>query len=91
MNGRFWRTTLMATAMLAIGTQAGYAQSSTAPISNSQRDCQTVLQCNFTRNGVYRGCISAYTCRRCRLVRARNCGPTTQGRRTCRRLVCTWG
>lgn len=83
-------TSLFAIGAFTIAIQAAHAQSG-PPISSSQRDCQTVLQCNFKRNGGYRGCISAYSCRRCRLVRARNCTAGTQGRRTCRRLVCSWG
>lgn len=52
------------------------------------RDCHTILRCNYTRGGSYRGCISAYTCRVCRFVQDR-C--TVTGRESvCRRLLCTW-
>lgn len=87
---RFAFTALLTLGLMAAASTAGQAQSG-PPLSKARPDCQTVLQCNFRRGGVYRGCISAYTCRRCRLVRARNCGATSQGRRTCRRLVCSWG
>ena len=54
-----------------------------------KRHCQTVRECRFTRGGVFRGCISAYSCRTCEFVPAR-C--TISGReRTCQRLRCHWG
>jgi hypothetical protein len=56
------------------------------------RDCQTILTCNYSRRGSYRGCLSSYTCRVCRpqLVR---CTPSdlASGRTRCTELVCTWG
>lgn len=52
------------------------------------RDCQTIRTCNFKKGGAYRGCLSSYSCRTCKWVKAR-C--EIEGRRrTCRRLVCTW-
>ena len=87
---RFALAASLTMALTVAASAPGQAQSS-APLSKSRPDCQTLLRCNFKRGGVYRGCISAYTCRRCRLVRARNCGTAAQGRRTCRRLVCSWG
>lgn len=55
---------------------------------NPEKDCQTIRRCQFERGGSYRGCISAYTCRRCDFVPAR-C--TISGReRVCRQLQCTW-
>ena len=54
-----------------------------------KRRCQTVRECRFTRGGVFRGCISAYSCRTCQLVPA-PC--TISGReRTCQRMRCLWG
>ncbi len=74
-------------AMIAVAPVAAQSLPGSSP--NAQRDCQTVVQCRFQRGGVYRGCISAFSCRRCRVVRAR-C--TIEGRRqTCRRLQCGWG
>jgi hypothetical protein len=59
---------------------------SSVPFS-SQRDCQVVRECNFTRSGVYRGCISAYSCRVCRFVTA----PCPERwARSCRQLQCSW-
>jgi hypothetical protein len=52
------------------------------------RDCQTIRRCNFSRGGTYRGCISAYSCRRCTLVPSK-C--TVTGReQVCREVRCTW-
>jgi hypothetical protein len=84
------RISIYLTIFAGIGFGAAFAQSG-GSLSRSQPDCQTILECNFKRGGVYRGCISAYTCRRCRLVRSRNCGTSGQNRSVCRRMVCTWG
>jgi hypothetical protein len=52
------------------------------------RDCQTIRRCNFSRGGTYRGCISAYSCRRCEFVPT---ACTITGReRVCRQVRCTW-
>jgi hypothetical protein len=54
-----------------------------------KRRCQTVRECRFTRGGIFRGCISAYSCRACQFVPA-PC--TISGReRTCQRMRCLWG
>lgn len=77
---------MVAAVLVSLAAQPASAQQPTDP----QRDCQTVLQCSFTKGGAYRGCISAYSCRTCRFVPARcQVGPGDQ-RRTCRRLVCSW-
>ena len=56
---------------------------------NPNRDCQTLLTCRFTKGGIYRGCLSSYSCRVCRLVAAPcSIGP---GSRVCQRMQCTWG
>ena len=57
-----------------------------ATVIDPGRDCQVVRECNFTRGGIYRGCISAYMCRACRFV------PTSCPERapSCQRLRCTW-
>ena len=70
------------------GSPSALAQFGPGGAINPEKDCQTILRCRFRRGGVYRGCISAYSCRQCRFVRAR-C--TQRGRRrVCRRLVCGW-
>lgn len=57
------------------------------------RDCQTVRTCNFARNGRVRGCLSSYSCRKCRFVRV--CRPrnrTTGTNRRCEYISrCDWG
>lgn len=84
--------------VLAVGVAAvvlwGSAEgvrAQSAPLSSSQRDCQTIVQCRFKRGGDYRGCISAYRCRRCRVVRSRTCEGRNAQRPVCRRVVCSWG
>lgn len=58
-------------------------------VADGGRDCQTVRVCNFRKGGSYRGCISAYTCRTCQLVRA-SCRVGDR-RRNCHELRCGWG
>jgi len=56
------------------------------------RNCQTLLVCNYTRGGVYRGCLSSYTCRTCRAAPVRcTASDLATGRTRCTELVCTWG
>jgi hypothetical protein len=57
---------------------------------NPQRDCQTVLTCNYSKSGGYRGCLSSYSCRSCGFVTAK-CSIAGVGRGTCRDLRCGWG
>lgn len=76
------------TMLLAAGAPA-FAQQGPGGLISPQRDCQTILRCNFTRTGSYRGCISAYTCRVCRLVRNRcSIGNVSAN---CRQMRCDWG
>jgi hypothetical protein len=77
---------LLALATVGTGPRVALSQ---APGFDPGRDCQTVRSCNFSRRGAFRGCISAYTCRTCRLVRSRCSVGATAG--TCQRMVCTWG
>jgi hypothetical protein len=67
---------------------AASAQEGPGGVINPQRDCQTIRTCNFRRGGSYRGCLSSYSCRNCRFVRASCRG---LGRGVCRKLVCSWG
>lgn len=78
----------VAAAVIGLAPQA-YAQEGPGGLINPGKDCQTILHCQFKRGGRYRGCISAYSCRQCRFVKA-NCSIGNQ-RGTCRRLRCTWG
>jgi hypothetical protein len=81
-----WLSALLACGLLALAPGAGVAQPAGL---NPNRDCQTLLTCRFTRGGIYRGCLSSYSCRVCRLVAAR-CR-IDPGSRVCRQLRCTWG
>ena len=73
----------------ALLTVPASAQEGPGGLINPQRDCQTLLTCNFKRGGAYRGCLSSYSCRTCRFVAAR-C-QSGDRRRTCRQLRCSWG
>jgi hypothetical protein len=57
---------------------------------NPQRDCQTLLSCNFKKGGRWRGCVSSYSCRACRFVPA-PCSIVGAKGRVCQELRCTWG
>jgi hypothetical protein len=75
-------------ALIGLILLAGAAAAQPAGL-DAGRDCQTIRACQYARGGAYRGCISAYSCRVCRFVRA-PC--TIDGtRRLCHRLRCTWG
>jgi hypothetical protein len=69
---------------------AASAQEGPGGLLNPQRDCQTIRTCNFRKGGAYRGCLSSYSCRVCRFVRA-SCKGLGRRRAVCRKLVCTWG
>jgi len=76
-------------AMLLVPPQAAMAQFGPGGAINPEKDCQTILRCQFQRGGVYRGCISAYVCRQCRFVPAK-CDRQDGRRRVCRQLQCSW-
>jgi len=81
---------LAAAASVLLALLAGLVAATAQPAGlDPGRDCQTVRTCQFGRGGIYRGCISAYTCRSCRFVRA-PCF-VDGSRRVCQRLRCTWG
>jgi hypothetical protein len=83
---RLWLSALLACGVLGLAPWQAAAQQVGI---NPNRDCQTLLTCRFTRGGLYRGCLSSYSCRVCRLVAAPcSIGP---GSRVCQRMQCTWG
>lgn len=65
------------------------AQEGPGGLINPQRDCQSIVTCNYKRGGYFRGCISTYSCRVCRFVQARCSVGSKRG--DCRRLRCSWG
>ncbi|MDX2287882.1 MAG: hypothetical protein NW217_03560 [Hyphomicrobiaceae bacterium] len=65
------------------------AQEGPGGLISPGRDCQTVRNCSFRRDGRFRGCVSSYSCRVCRPVRSA-CA-VGGSRRTCSRLECSWG
>jgi hypothetical protein len=69
---------------------AGLAVAQPAPPGGSQRDCQTIRTCNFSHAGVYRGCLSSYSCRVCRMVPTA-CRIGGGPRRICQEMRCNWG
>ena len=71
-----------------VAVSAGEASAQQAGGPDPHKDCQVVRTCNFARNGAPRGCLSSYTCRKCRLVPAR-C--SLAGRTRCHEFVCSWG
>ena len=79
---------LAATAVLGLMALAAPASVRAQSAGASQRDCQTVRTCNFSRTSAVRGCLSSYTCRTCKTVRSR-CD--VGGARMCERFVCGWG
>ena len=63
-----------------------------ATAQQAQRDCQTITTCNFKKGGSYRGCLSSYSCRVCKLVAARCSIPgSSPSQKVCREMRCTWG
>lgn len=83
-------TVCLAALLIAMaGWQPVLAQQGPGGLINPQRDCQTLLTCNYRRGGYYRGCLSSYSCKVCRFVPAR-CRVGDR-RRNCQRLRCSWG
>lgn len=83
---RTWLFVLLAGGLTALAASEAVAQPATL---DPNRDCQTIRTCSYSRGGVYRGCLSSYSCRVCRFVRA-SCRMDA-GRRVCQELRCTWG
>lgn len=57
---------------------------------NVQKDCQTIRNCRFARDGVFRGCVSSFSCRTCKVVKA-PCEIAGAAGNNCTKLMCTWG
>lgn len=86
-------TSLLVVASLA-AMLAGIASAAAqqAPGVNPQRDCQTLRTCNWSRSGSWRGCLSSYSCRVCKLVPGRcSIAGSSPSQKTCMRMRCTWG
>lgn len=56
---------------------------------DAQRNCQTLRNCQFSKGGSFRGCVSSYSCRTCRFVASRCSVGSVSGK--CQRQVCDWG
>jgi hypothetical protein len=79
----------MLRAMLFLLVASGASGAWVAEAVAQQRDCQTIRTCNFARGGLYRGCLSSYSCRVCSF-RPAPCRMDA-GRRVCQEMRCTWG
>ena len=60
----------LASLMLGLAGPA-WSQEGPGGAIKPQRDCQTLLTCNYKKGGSYRGCLSSYSCRRCEFVTAK--------------------
>ncbi len=80
---------LLALFFAAMTVNVSAQQVGPAGAINVQKDCQTIVNCEFRKGRQFRGCVSSFSCRRCRFVRTK-C-QIGNDRRTCRRLRCTWG
>lgn len=86
---RALRVSLAAVMLALTGPLLATAQQA---LVQPQRDCQTITTCNFKKGGSYRGCLSSYSCRVCKLVSARCSIPgSSPSQRVCREMRCTWG
>jgi hypothetical protein len=82
---RLWLAALLCCAAVGWSSPEAAAQ----PMGlDPNRDCQTLLTCRYTAGGFYRGCLSSYSCRYCRLVTAR-CR-IDPGNRVCQQMRCGW-
>ena len=86
---RIVRTWVFAVLALILGAVASWEAVAQPAGLDPNRDCQTIRTCQYARGGIYRGCLSSYSCRRCRLVRA-PCR-IDAGRRVCHEMRCVWG
>lgn len=91
---RFWPRDYSVMCLVFAGLMASsapvFAQQGPGGLINPQRDCQTVLTCNFAKGGSYRGCLSSYSCRSCDFVTSK-CAIAGARGKVCRRLRCSWG
>lgn len=83
------KVSLVACAAMLSSAPAALTQEGPGGLINPGRDCQTILNCNFTRGGRYRGCVSSYSCRTCSFVPSRCSIAGKRGK--CQELRCSWG
>jgi hypothetical protein len=72
------------------GAEIANAQEGPGGAINPNRDCQTLLTCNFKKGGSWRGCVSSYSCRSCRFVPVPCSSIGGKRKRVCRQLECDW-
>lgn len=94
-RARGWLAAVLAAPFLLLTLATVLPTSASAQVVGTDprnRHCQTLLTCNFSRSGAYRGCLSSYTCRVCRPEPVRcKASDLASGRTRCTELVCTWG
>ncbi len=92
---RGWLAAILAAPFLLLLALTSMSTSADAQVIGTDprnRSCQTILTCNYTRGGQYRGCLSSYTCRVCNLQRVRcTASDLASGRTRCTEFVCRWG
>lgn len=74
----------------SLSAMSAVAQEGPGGAINPNRDCQTLLTCNYAKGGRYRGCVSSYSCRNCEFVTAK-CSIGGSRGKVCRELRCGWG
>ncbi|HWV82097.1 MAG TPA: hypothetical protein VNZ50_11750 [Hyphomicrobiaceae bacterium] len=94
-HSRGWFAAILTAPFLLLTVASVTSTSASAQVVGTDprnRLCQTLLTCNYSRGGAYRGCLSSYTCRVCRPQPVRcTASDIASGRTRCTELVCTWG
>lgn len=90
-----WLKVWIVAAAVATMSSAALAQQGSSPqgvggLINPQRDCQSLVTCQFAKGGGYRGCLSSYSCRTCAFVTAK-CKIAGSRGQVCREMRCSWG
>jgi len=85
-----WLFAILVAGAAVCGAWTVDAQEGPGGAINPNRDCQTLLTCNFRKGGSWRGCVSSYSCRQCRFVSVPCATVGGRKRRVCQRLQCDW-
>jgi hypothetical protein len=85
-----WLFAILIAGAAVCGAASADAQEGPGGAINPNRDCQTLLTCNFRKGGSWRGCVSSYSCRQCRFVPVPCSTVGGRKRRVCQRLQCDW-
>jgi hypothetical protein len=92
---RGWLAAILAAPFLLLLTLTSISTSANAQVIGTDprnRSCQTILTCNYSKGGYFRGCLSSYSCRVCSLQPVRcTASDLASGRTRCTEFVCRWG